>query len=254
METPQHVDLMIVHGTVITVDAGRRVLDDGAIAVDADRIVAVGPTAELTGRYVATRTIDAYRKAVLPGLIDSHAHAGHGLVKNLGGSDSDAWMDACRAIYTIGSDEEFWYAEARLAALERLRCGTTTGVCLLGGGDSIMRVDDPRYAERHCSGDDRSGHPVVPGGGTIAAAGASRLRHLARHAKRGPRGVLRGDVRHLRCDRSHDAWRRRWPRQRLHRPPGLCAGTSTRPPAVRADVSRTSPMPMATSHAGTASA
>ena len=81
---------MIVHGTVITIDAHRRVLDDGAIAVNAERIVAVGPTADLAGRFVATKTIDAYRKAVPPGFIDCHAHAGHGLVKNLGSSDSDA--------------------------------------------------------------------------------------------------------------------------------------------------------------------
>ena len=143
------VDLLIVHGTLITMDPERRVIDDGAVAVDADRIVAVGTTAELLARFSASKTINAHRKAVLPGLIDCHAHAGHGLLKTLGGGDSEAWMDACRVVYTTGSDEEFWYAEAKLAALERLRFGTTTGVCMFGGGDSIMRVDDPRYAARH---------------------------------------------------------------------------------------------------------
>jgi cytosine/adenosine deaminase-related metal-dependent hydrolase len=145
------VDLVISGGTIITVDADRRVIDDGAVAIAGDRIVAVGPTAEVTRQYTGRKTIDARRKAVLPGLIDCHAHAGHGLLKTLGGGDADAWMDACRIVYTTGSDEQFWYAEARLAALERIRCGTTTGVCLLGGGDSIMRVDDPAYAARHCA-------------------------------------------------------------------------------------------------------
>lgn len=144
------IDLLIEHGTVITVDGERRVIEDGAVAVDGDRIVAVGTTAELKGRFSARKTIDAFRRAVLPGLIDCHAHAGHGLLKTMGGGDGEAWMDACQTIYTTGSDEEFWYAEAKLAALERLRCGTTTGVCLFGGGDSIMRVDDPVYATRHC--------------------------------------------------------------------------------------------------------
>lgn len=146
---PRLIDLLIVRGAVITVDPERRVIEDGAVAVDGDRIVAVGTTAELTACYTAKKTIDAYRKAVLPGLIDSHAHAGHGLLKTLGGGDSEAWMEACRVVYTTGSDEEFWYAEAKLAALERVRFGTTTGVCLFGGGDSIMRVDDPKYAARH---------------------------------------------------------------------------------------------------------
>lgn len=147
---PQHIDLLIEHGTVITVDGERRVIEDGAVAVCADRIVAVGKTADLQARFSALKTINAYRKAVLPGLIDCHAHAGHGLLKTMGGGDSEAWMNACQTIYTMGSDEEFWYAEAKLAALERLKCGTTTGVCLFGGGDSIMRVDDPKYAARHC--------------------------------------------------------------------------------------------------------
>jgi 5-methylthioadenosine/S-adenosylhomocysteine deaminase len=152
MNEPQHaIDLLIIGGTVVTIDAERRVIDDGAVAVHGDRIVAVGPTADLTARYAARKTLDAHRKAVLPGLIDCHAHAGHGLLKTIGGGDADAWMEACRIVYTLGSDEQFWYAEARLAALERLKCGTTTGVCLFGGGDSIMRVDDPRYAARHCA-------------------------------------------------------------------------------------------------------
>ena len=146
---PQLIDLLIVRGTLITVDPERRVIEDGAIAVDGDRILAIGSSAELQQRYTARKTIDAHRKAVLPGLIDSHAHAGHGLLKSLGGGDSEAWMEACRVVYTTGSDEEFWYAEAKLAALERLKFGTTTGVCLFGGGDSIMRVDDPKYAARH---------------------------------------------------------------------------------------------------------
>ena len=148
--SPTQVDLLIEHGTVITVDGERRVIEDGAVAVLADRIVAVGTTADLQAKYKARQVINAHRKAVLPGLIDCHAHAGHGLLKPMGGGDAAAWMNACATIYTVGSDEEFWYAEAKLAALERLKCGTTTGVCLFGGGDSIMRVDDPKYAARHC--------------------------------------------------------------------------------------------------------
>lgn len=144
------IDLLIENGCVITVDGERRVIEGGAVAIDGDRIIAVGTTAELKARYTGRKTINAFRRAVLPGLIDCHAHAGHGLLKTMGGGDADAWSDACQTIYTVGSDEDFWYAEARLAALERLRCGTTTGVCLFGGGDSIMRVDDPVYATRHC--------------------------------------------------------------------------------------------------------
>lgn len=164
----QAIDLLIERGTVITMDPTRQVIDDGAVAVHADRIVAVGSSEALRQRFSAKRTLDAHRKAVLPGLIDSHAHAGHGLVRTMGAGDPDAWMNACGVIYTTASDEAFWRAESALASLERLKAGTTTGVSLLGGGDSIMRVDDPKYARAHCDAVERAGTR------SVVAVGPSR--------------------------------------------------------------------------------
>lgn len=37
------------NGTIITVDAGRRILTDGA--VDGDRIIAVGKAADIVGQF-----------------------------------------------------------------------------------------------------------------------------------------------------------------------------------------------------------
>src|SRR4051794_28499570 len=137
-------DLLLRGGTVITMDATRRVLDDGAVAIKDGRILAVGPTAAIEAAHPdAATVIDARGKAILPGLIDGHAHAGHGLVKTMGSGDGDAWSEACRIVYTLASPPSFWRAEAQLAAYERLRFGVTTGVTLLGGGDSVQRVDDP---------------------------------------------------------------------------------------------------------------
>jgi 5-methylthioadenosine/S-adenosylhomocysteine deaminase len=177
----ERADLLIERGTVITLDPARRVLDDAAVAVRGDRIVAVGGTAELRARFDAERTIDAHRKAVLPGFIDAHAHAGHALLRTIGGGDPQAWSAACEAVYTRASDEDFWHAESALASLERLKAGVTTGVSLLGGGDSVMRVDDPRYADAHAR--------AVEAAGTrsIVAVGPSRpgaaLRYTDGHGR-----------------------------------------------------------------------
>lgn len=143
-------DLLLRGGTVITMDAARRVIADGAVAIQGGRIAAVGPSGEVSAAHPnPARVIEARGKAILPGLIDGHAHAGHGLVKTMGNGDSAAWFEACRIIYSLASPPAFWRAEARLAALERLRFGVTTGVSLLGGGDSIGRVDDPAFADAH---------------------------------------------------------------------------------------------------------
>lgn len=149
---PRSADLMLRGGTVITVDAQRRVIPDGAVAIAGGIIVAVGPRGEVESAWTPAEVIDATGHAILPGLVDAHAHAGHGLVKTLGGGDSAAWMEACRVIYTLASPPAFWRAEARLAALERMMFGVTTGVSLLGGGDSVMRTDDPAHGAAHCEG------------------------------------------------------------------------------------------------------
>ena len=148
----REIDLIVTGGTVITMDGTRRILDDGAVAVAGDRIVAVGPAAEIAAGFRAGRVIDATGKAVIPGLIDVHAHAGHGLIKTMGMEQGNHWEEICGEAYTTGSTPEFWFAEAQLAALERLRFGVTTGVSLLGGGDTIMRTDDPVYGDAHCRG------------------------------------------------------------------------------------------------------
>lgn len=148
----QRADLIVAHGVVIPMDEARRIVEDGALAIVADRIAAVGTSAEILARYEAGETIDATGMAVIPGLVDAHAHAGHGLIKTLGAGDSEAWYRACELAYTVASTPEFWHAEAQLAALERLKFGVTAGVSLLGGGDTILRTDDPAYGDAHCEG------------------------------------------------------------------------------------------------------
>jgi cytosine/adenosine deaminase-related metal-dependent hydrolase len=143
-------DILIEHGTVITLNGQRRIIEDGAVAIRGDRIVAVDSHAALATAGPFETKIDARRMVVLPGLVDCHAHAGHGLVKTLGADDGDAWSRACEAFYMHASSEDFWAAEAALAALERLKFGVTCGVSLFGGGDSILRTDEPVYADRHC--------------------------------------------------------------------------------------------------------
>lgn len=173
-EPIEPIDLLIEHGTVISMDAGRRIIEDGAVAVRADRILAVGPTAQLRARFAAGKTINAWRKAVLPGLIDCHAHAGHGMLRTMGAGDANAWMNACALIYTQASDEQFWRAEAAMSALERLKAGVTTGVSLFGGGDCVMRVDDPKYARAHCDAVLRAGTRSVLAVGPTRPGGPAR--------------------------------------------------------------------------------
>lgn len=76
------VDLFFC-GTVITGDAEDRIIDDGAVACAGERIVAVGPRAELEARFRPARTLGGRHHLVHPGLVDCHQHAAQALVRSL---------------------------------------------------------------------------------------------------------------------------------------------------------------------------
>ena len=139
-------DILLRNATLVTVDADRRVLDGAWLAITGDRISGIGSAGEPEPE--ASEVIDCSGMVALPGLIDNHSHAGHGLVRNAG-AGLDTWFDACEEIYARGSTPEFWRAEARMVQLERLRGGVTTAMTLLGGGADIYRTDDPAFGDAH---------------------------------------------------------------------------------------------------------
>ena len=73
MSSSRPADLVLKNGKVINVDAAFSIAS--AIAIAGERIVAVGPDAAVAAHVgPATRVIDLAGKAVVPGLIDGHAH------------------------------------------------------------------------------------------------------------------------------------------------------------------------------------
>ena len=138
----KQADLLLEHGTVVAMDPERRILEDGAVAVAGDRIVAVGTTAELEAQYSAQRVFDCRHKLILPGLIDVHGHAGHALFKTIGADTRSHWMHIATPAYHHYTTDEFWYTEGRLAALERLKMGVTCGLSVIS---SAQRSDDPIF-------------------------------------------------------------------------------------------------------------
>lgn len=158
-------DLVLRCATIVTVDPARRVIEDGWIAVTGDRISAIG-----TGSAPqALQVIDRPGLIALPGLIDAHSHAGHGLVRAAGDGDGNLWFQICEAIYAGVATPEFWVSEARLAGLERLMGGVTTAVALLGGGADIYRTDTTEAGDAHCAATREAGLR------TILAVGPGRL-------------------------------------------------------------------------------
>ena len=112
MAEKREVDLLLSGGTVVTIDPGRRIVEDGAVAVEAGRIVAVDTAEELGQRFQARETIDCRGKAVLPGLIDAHGHGGHSLIKTIGADTPSLWMRIVTAHRPVGISADVVRASA----------------------------------------------------------------------------------------------------------------------------------------------
>ncbi len=124
----RQVDLLVLGGTIVTMDGGRRVIDEGGIAVAGGRIVAIGPRAEIEAGYRSRQRIFATGKVITPGLINGHTHVPMVLFRGLADDlDLQEWLT--KYIFPAEAKnvtEEFVRIGARLGLAEMIRGGTTT--------------------------------------------------------------------------------------------------------------------------------
>lgn len=67
--------MIISNGPVITNDPASPFVPDGAVVVQGDSIVAVGPAAEILATHPGHETIDVGGRVIMAGLINAHTHA-----------------------------------------------------------------------------------------------------------------------------------------------------------------------------------
>jgi 5-methylthioadenosine/S-adenosylhomocysteine deaminase len=136
------VDLLVSGGTIVSMDAARRVIENGAIAVQGDTIVAVGPRAEVEAKFTGLRRLDARGRVVIPGLINTHNHAPMVLFR---GIRDDVVLQEWLEKYIFPAEARnvnaaFVEWGTRLAALEMIKGGTTTYADMYYFEDVIARV------------------------------------------------------------------------------------------------------------------
>ncbi len=142
---PEQVDLLLVGGTIVTMDEHETIYPDGAIAVRGREIVAVGPAAELTERYQAPDVRDCHGCAIIPGLINGHAHVPMSLLRGMVADHQqlDVWLFGY--MFPVESefvDPEFCHVGTLLSAAEMLRGGTTTFVDMYYFEEEVARAVD----------------------------------------------------------------------------------------------------------------
>ena len=114
------------HAIVVTMDTKRSILEDGAVVVEADRILAVGSTDSITKKYKSDREIDAKKKVILPGLVSLHFHSDNfsrGVGEHMG---LEEWLNKLYYPMLQAMTPDDAYAAAMLAYAEALKSGSTT--------------------------------------------------------------------------------------------------------------------------------
>lgn len=119
--------MLFTNATIITMNANRDIITDGAIAIDGNRIVAVGKAKDLLVQYAEDEVVDVQGKLMIPGLIDTHVHVAQALIR--GCADDMAliqWL--CERVWVLQGNftHDDGYVSARLCIAEMLKSGTTT--------------------------------------------------------------------------------------------------------------------------------
>ena len=128
LKAAEMVDWIARARYVVTMDSERRVIENGAVAVHGQKIVAVGKQDEIAARYTARRTLDKPEALIAPGLIDTHTHAPMSLFRGIA-DDKPLHEWLYKYIFPAEArnvDAEFVRWGTRLALLEMLQAGITT--------------------------------------------------------------------------------------------------------------------------------
>lgn len=122
------VDLLLTNAHVLTMDENLNQYNPGAVAVNGDSIVAVGPEFEISKEYSGNEAVDCSRKILMPGLINAHTHVPMTFLRGLA---DDLRLDVWLMGYMMPVERQFVSPEfvglgTSIACAELIRSGVTT--------------------------------------------------------------------------------------------------------------------------------
>jgi cytosine/adenosine deaminase-related metal-dependent hydrolase len=143
VSTTEGLDLVVHGGTVVTMDAKRRVLV-GDVLVRGGAIVGIGRVPSNT----RARSLDARGCVVIPGFVQAHVHLCQALFRGMADDlPLMTWLRERIWPLEAAHDERSIAASARLGLHEMMRAGTTT---ILDMG--TVREEDAVFGAMHESG------------------------------------------------------------------------------------------------------
>ncbi len=179
--------MQTLHSAPIVLPVSAAPLGDGAVLVDGDRVVAVGPRAELVAAHPDVRE-RAWAGILTPGLVNAHAHLQYtDFFEELNalGEPFHVWiakLTAKRADFT----DAMWGESTRRGLHLMLRSGTTSVADIVTDPAGVAPADGAQRHRRRLHRDRVRGRAQLVGVGPDAPAGAPRLRPEQRTSARHP--------------------------------------------------------------------
>ncbi|MCU0232635.1 MAG: amidohydrolase family protein [Thermoanaerobaculales bacterium] len=118
-------DILVLGGTVLTMEPGSSPIRSGAVAIADGRIAAVGPAEELLEMAPSGEVLNAGNCLILPGLVNTHSHLAMTVLRGIADDlPLKQWLES-----------HIWPAEKEHMSREVVRVGTELAVAeqLLGG-------------------------------------------------------------------------------------------------------------------------
>lgn len=139
--TRKPLDYLFRAAYVVTLDEAKRILTPGAVAVQGDTIVAVGPPSEVEAAHQPARVLDYPLGLILPGLINAHTHAAMSLFRGLADDlPLEDWLNSHIFPAERHLDREVVYWGTKLAVAEMLLSGTTCFCDMYLFADAVARA------------------------------------------------------------------------------------------------------------------
>ncbi len=135
-------DMLVIGGTVLTMEPDSEPIKSGAVAVADGRIAAVGPAEELLELSPSGNVLNAGNSIILPGLVNTHSHLAMTLLRGIADDiPLKEWLE--QHIWPVESeymDRETVRLGTELATAEQLLAGVTTTTDMYFFGDEVSAV------------------------------------------------------------------------------------------------------------------
>lgn len=121
------VDLILTNAVVLTMDTSLNQYDPGAVVVNGDSIVDVGPMEDIVKNYSADKTFNCGGKVLMPGFVNTHTHIPMTLLRGLA---DDLRLEVWLLGYIMPVEREFVSKEfvelgTKIGCAEFIRTGVT---------------------------------------------------------------------------------------------------------------------------------